>query len=235
MSVVCALHLERYVMFATDSRTANYDEALTTLRGVRDGDPKLMAIPQGLMAGSGYVPLLESVMQRMPEARSTRDALAIIRAEQRKVQAEPWFQTPHHRILVDHTGWVFTAHRADGNLRLTYYHLTWGDMFHSVEPGDGLCWFPDAPGEETIRERAREDLCDWLKAGLRVCQPGEALLPSLAYHQRLLQEMLAEAARRLPTSISPDRHYLGIHTASGLARVFPLAPAAAGAAARLAA
>lgn len=214
MSVIIGMNVGRYVIFGTDTRQVFYDRELKMIQGARDGYDKLVAGPTGLMTGSGYTALLEAAMARMPRATSIQELLDIIADERRSVEADPRWQAAQKENILGQTGWMLTYRGVDGTVRFAMYHPSRGHAFHAFGAGAGVPWFPDCPGEEDIREQVQQDLTARLEAGLRVCEPDEPLGPSVAYHIELLQSVLAEAAARIPTTISAEC-LIGVHTDAG--------------------
>src|SRR5688572_17810644 len=123
MSIAVALHAGRYVVMGSDSRATLYDRELTAIVGTRDGcSHKLQATAHGLMTGTGYIPLLQAVIDRAGEAKGSADLLRIIAEEQQKVYATSGSSPETTRYLVESTGWLLSANGQDGSLRMAGYH-----------------------------------------------------------------------------------------------------------------
>lgn len=212
MSIILGLHVGRYILFGTDTRSVMYDEALQTLKHAQDGHQKLKAGPMGLMTGSGAVDLLDGVIARFPSAMSVQALLDIIADEQAAFSAR---LRPEHR---DHpfgrTGFMVTYHTAGGPMRFAWYHPDEGHGFYAVEPGSGVSFVPECPGEAELRGDVQVEMNARLQEGIRVCEPDEPMRASIRYHTTLLRSALAEAHRRIPDTTSPDC-LIGVHTETG--------------------
>jgi hypothetical protein len=178
----------------------------------------------GLMTGTGYGPLLHSVMSRFLEATDSEQLLGIIAEEQERVTTDARFPVEQRQKFVDETGWLVTA---NGNAPILAYYKSRvdsdpsraGHTFFEVMPRCGAVWLSENEDELPIFKEVHDGLTARLNAEIRMCGADEKIVPSITYHIALMRSVLDEGARRMPATISRCFD-IGVHAEGGLCEIY---------------
>jgi len=208
VSLIVALHCGAYVMVVTDTRVTYRH------RPSVDGRCKLVSCRFGLVTGTGWIPLLDAVKDRLvQDADSTEEPIAAVT----RLAAEETTKYCRARAIdeaseeIAWTGWIFTYHASSDEQQCPTLHLA------ALHPGSGLTVhsqgqsivsLPPQPGTEAFVAAAYETI----GAEAALVSPNataDELQANIAHNAALLGRLVTECAERFD-SISRS-FYLGIH------------------------
>ncbi len=205
MSCVIGMNLGTYVMIASDTRTTyrNLDTGdFIDHRDHVDDKVRVFETNGYLIAGSGYVPLLERVKARLCAewkpttiGESLQRALDIIADERAAVTSDRALGAYAREHALSCTAWMISlrVRRETGELVmvLAVYHPSHGHQFHLLDAGNGapLIPFEDAP--------AVKPAVDAILSRFEPCTDTERMPESIERHADLMRDVTLTVSRAI--------------------------------------
>jgi hypothetical protein len=215
VSLVIGLNAGAYVMVAADFMITWINDA-GQVTGYSASARKIRTAPHAMIAGTGYMPLLEPVYRRVLERpfSSFDEVLEIIGQERERFAA-----SGRSQFKLDHglneTGWLVSARVLNQEnqplMVLVTYHPSHGHQLDLCGVGTIAPLVPigETGDADAIRAAALRRLSECVDAG---DTPGE-IAESIEWNARLLRLSVADCARAFP-SIS-RACTIGVHAVDG--------------------
>jgi hypothetical protein len=193
MTLVAGLHLGELVIIAADKREVKMRDNVIISKN--DNVEKIISAGIGLITGSGFVNLLQSVKEDIKNSTitDTDQIFDIIQRRREELRSYSLGDKEVTEADIRQTGWLFSYRTVDDNnlplLRLAIIHQSLGDTIGLYEEGKATAIAPFDSNEEEVK-RLSENLTKQLKTTKKIPD----LSDTLNYHIPLLQQLFLQVA-----------------------------------------
>lgn len=203
MTFVAAFHLDSYSLFGADSRATYFLPSK-----VDDEYRKLRATPSGLIAGSGPLPIVDSVYHALLEGPALRpqDITALMRERHAAVLQELPDEPDVQREAAN-TGWILASRRR-GKLQLQLYHLDHAFKAQEVDVG-----FPMTLRPVDVSVDELSPIIVKYRKRLRPLKALTGIDDSLNYHLDVMRDLLRDV--RAVSKVLGPRMQIGFFRSDG--------------------
>ena len=202
MTLIAGCNLGQYAVIAADTRTSYYS-AYSKLFD-RDGDEKIHPTALGVMTGTGFIPLLNAVKDRVAEVNAvgnTDDIIRIIKEERANLSPDLLARDSHvAESVINYTSWIFTyigvgvsglgEEFKGAGIRLALAHPQNDYTLGLYGPNHGVIAFPSGVDTELMAS-----LQTHLDARIEPLADFSKFKENVVHHVALLASIIAEVAK----------------------------------------